>query len=220
MRTYELSILGAIVPALALGQAAPAREPAAPTPQGPWARIAFLRPHEGQTVDFEAGYIRHLEWHRQAKDPFVWYGWSIWAGDRQRWFVYATFGHSASSFDSAVAPAEDERDNVLNVVPHAEFTGNGLYEYLPALSRGTGVPDTAPRVELMTVDLLPGASKAFEAAVSAIHSNLRGETLWYRMAAGGAAPRYLRLRPMPNLSAVLQGASDQAPPEETNRWIA
>jgi hypothetical protein len=52
--------------------------------RGPYARIALLRPHDGATVDFESGYIRHLDWHRQAKDPFVWYGWTIWAGERQR----------------------------------------------------------------------------------------------------------------------------------------
>src|SRR5207344_117237 len=87
--------------------------------RGPYARIAILRPHDGDTVEFEAGYIRHLEWHRQAKDTWVWYGWTIWAGERQRWFVYASFGHSAASLDSPVAPAEDERDNILNVAPHA-----------------------------------------------------------------------------------------------------
>src|SRR5688572_25063711 len=27
-----------------------------------YARIAILKPNEGKTVDFEAGYIRHLEW--------------------------------------------------------------------------------------------------------------------------------------------------------------
>jgi hypothetical protein len=30
-------------------------------------------------VDLEAGYIRHLEWHRQVKDPFAWYSYSVWA---------------------------------------------------------------------------------------------------------------------------------------------
>ena len=83
---------------------------AAQTGAGPYARIAVLRPHEGQTTEFEAGYLRHLEWHKQAGDPWTWYGWSIWAGDRYRWFVYATFGHSAASFDSVVSPPEDERD--------------------------------------------------------------------------------------------------------------
>ena len=36
----------------------------------------MLRPHDGDTLDFDAGYIRHLEYDRQAKDTD---GWSIWA---------------------------------------------------------------------------------------------------------------------------------------------
>jgi len=187
---------------------------------GPYARISILRPHDGDTVDFEAGYIRHLEWHRQAKDTWVWYGWTIWAGERQRWLVYATFGHSAADLDSPVSPADDERDNISNVTPHAEFAGSALYEYLPALSRGTGEPQPVPRLELTTVDLVAGAEKSFEAALSADQSRLQGETLWYRMVAGGTAPRYVRLRPRPNLSAILDGISEQALPDKVNDLIA
>jgi hypothetical protein len=164
--------------------------------------------------------MRHLEWHRQAKDTWVWYGWNVTFGERQRWFVYASFGHSAASLDSPVPPAEDERDNILNVTPHAEFVGNALYEYLPALSRGTGEPQPTARLELTTVDLKPGAAKAFEATLSAGQSALEGETLWYRMVAGGAAPRYVRLRPRPSLSAVLADSSEQALPEKVNDLIA
>jgi len=187
--------------------------------RGPYARIAILRPHDGHTVEFEAGYIRHLTWHTQAGDTWVWYGWGVWAGERQRWFVYATFGHSAASLDSAVAPAEDERDNVLNVAPYVEYMGNALYEYLPALSRGTGEPRPTARLEFTTVDVLPASAKAFEAALSAGQATLPGETLWYRMVAGGAAPRYARLRPRPSLSAVLEGRSDQALPDTVNRFV-
>jgi hypothetical protein len=157
----------------------------AQTESGPYARIAILRPHDGRTVDFEAGYIRHLEWHKNAGDKWVWYGWSVWASDRQRWFVYATFAHSAESLSNPVSPAEDERDNVLNVAPHCVFAGNTLYEYLPALSRGTGVPQPTSRLELTTVDLEPNAALAFESALSARQSTLQGETLWYRLVAGG-----------------------------------
>jgi hypothetical protein len=188
--------------------------------QGPFARIAVLRPHDGATVDFEAGYIRHLEFHRQARDAWVWYGWTIWAGERQRWFVYATFGHSAASLDSPVLPAEDERDNVSNVAAHAQFVGNALYEYLPELSRGTGVPTPTARLELTTVDLNPGAGKTFEAAVRAGQSTLQGETLWYRMVAGGGAPRYVRLRPRSSLSAILDGRNEQALPDKMDGSIA
>jgi hypothetical protein len=192
----------------------------AQTGSGPYARIAILRPHDGRTVDFEAGYIRHLEWHVRVGDRWVWYGWNITFGDRQRWFVYATFGHSAASLDSPVAPADDERDNVLNVVPHGAFVGNALYEFLPALSRGTGVPAATPRAELTTVELTAGTDKSFEAALAARRSTLQGETHWYRMLAGGGAPRYVRLRPLPSLSAFLEGPPDAPLPDAVNRLIA
>ncbi len=210
MKHRWLGIAGMVFPALVGAQ----------TERGPYARIAVLRPHDGDTVDFEAGYVRHLEFHRQAKDTWVWYGWSVWAGERQRWFVYASFGHSAESLDRPVSPAEDERDNILNVTPHAQFLGNALYEYLPELSRGTGAPTPTARLELTTVDLEPGAEKGFEAALGAGQSTLLGETLWYRMVAGGSAPRYVRLRPRASLSAILDGKREGALPDKVNDWIA
>jgi hypothetical protein len=182
---------------------------------GPYARIAVLRPHDGQTTEFEAGYLRHLGWHRKAGDPWTWYGYSIWAGDRYRWFVYASFGHSATSFDSLVSPADDERDNLLNVEPHVEWVTNGLYEFLPILSHGTGEPASTPRLEYTAVDLLPGAetAKAFERILTAAQSTLRTETLWYRLVAGGTTPRYIRLRPLTGLSAILRERGGQELPD-------
>jgi hypothetical protein len=193
---------------------------AAQSERGPYARIAVLRPYDGRTVDFEAGYIRHLRWHEHANDTWKWFGWTVTFGERQRWFIYATFGHSAASLDNPVPAAEDERDNLLNVVPHGEFMGNAIYEFLPALSRGAGVPQPAARVELTTVDVRPGAEAAFESAVGAVQSTLRDEALWYRMIAGGPTPRYVRLRPRQNLSAILDAKSEQALPDGTFSLIA
>jgi len=187
-----------------------------------FARIAFLRPHDGDTVDFEAGYLRHLDFHRQAKDAWVWYGWSIWAGDRQRWFVYATFGHTAAELANPVSPAEDERDNLLNVLPHAQFVGNWIYEFLPSLSRGDaqGLPSPALRAELTTIELAQGSGKAFEEAIAAHQPKLAGETLWYRRVLGGATPCYIRLRPRPTLEAILVERADQALPQEVDALVS
>jgi hypothetical protein len=168
---------------------------------GPYARISVLRPHDGDTVDFEAGYIRHLEWHRQAKDSWTWFGWIVWAGERQRCLVYATFGHSAEELDNPVDPAGDERDNISNVTPHGHFAGHALFEFLPRISKGTGEPRPLPRVEMTTVDLVPGAEPSFVERLERQRSE--DETLWYRMIAGGSAPRYVRLRPRPSVSAIL-----------------
>jgi hypothetical protein len=177
---------------------------------GTYARISVLRPNDGDTVDFEAGYTRHLEWHRQAKDPWRWFGWTIWVGERQRAFMYATFGRSAADFDNAVSPAEDERDNISNVTTHAHFAGSALYAFLPEVSRGTGEPQPTPRVEITTIDLESGSEKSFEAALAAEKGALDGETLWYRLIAGGPTPRYLRLRPRATISAILE-MSDALP---------
>ena len=188
--------------------------------RGPYARIAVLRPHDGDTVDFEAGYIRHLAWHSLARDPWVWYGWTVWAGERQRWFVYATFGHSAASLDNPVSQAQDERDNISNVTPHAQFVGNAVYEYLPALSRGTSEPRPTARLEFIAMELVPSGAKDLEAALEEDQATLPNETLWYRMVAGGSGPRYVRLRPRPSLSAILDGRSSPPLPETVSHLIA
>lgn len=212
-------LVGTVFPTLFVAQTAQmAQTEQAP---GPYARIAILRALDGQTVDLEAGYIRHLEWHRQARDTFCWYSYTVWAStERQRWLIYATFGHTAASLSNPVSPAEDERDNILNVLPHAQFLGNAVYEFLPALSRGNGVPTPTLRAEYATVELNQGAGKAFEAALAAEQSKLQGETLWYRMVVGGNTPRYVRLRPRASLAAILDERAEQALPDKVNGLIS
>ena len=207
---------GAIFPRVLLCQTTDA-----PQPAGPYARIAIMRAIDGHSVDWEAGYIRHLEWHRQAKDTFGWYSYSVWASsERQRWIIYATFGRTAAELSNPVSPAEDERDNVINVLPHAQFLGNGVYEFLPALSRGNGVPTPTLRAEYTTVELTYGTGKAFEAALAAEQSKLHQETLWYRLVIGGNTPRYVCLRPRSNLASILEGSFDYALPEKANGLVS
>ena len=175
-------------------------------PHGRYARIAIMRAiDESHTVDLEAGYVRHLEWHRQVKDPFNWYSYSVWSSaERQRWIIYATFGHTAEELSHPVSPAEDERDSAINILPHVEFKGNAVYEFLPALSRGNGVPTPAARAELMTVELAYGAAESFEAALAIEQPHLQNEALWYRLVAGGQIPTYVRFCPRSDLAGILE----------------
>ncbi len=187
---------------------------------GPYARIATMRALDGHGWELEQGYLRHLDWHRGAKDTYGWYSYSFWASnDRQRWIMYATFGHTAASLSNPVSPAEDEQNNVLNVLPHAQFMNNGVYEFLPALSRGNGVPTPTPRAEYTTVVLVYGAGKPFEAALALEQPKLRGETLWYRMVLGGDTPSYVRIRPRENLGAILDERADQALPDKVTGLV-
>ena len=209
-------LVGAVLQAHLISQTAQTD----PAP-GPYARIAIMRALDGHGVDWEAGYIRHLEWHRQAKDPFTWYSYSVWASsERQRWITYATFGHTAAELSNPVSPAEDERDNLINVLPHAQFLGNGVYEFLPALSRGNGVPTPTLRAEYTTVELNYGSGKAFEGAIAAEQSKLRAETHWYRLVVGGNTPRYVRLRPRASLANILDERAEQLLPDKVNGLVS
>ena len=190
---------------------------------GPYALIGIMRAiDERHSVDLEAGYVRHLEWHRQVKDPFGWYSYSVSAStERQRWIIYASFGHTAAELSNPVSPAEDWRDASINLLPHVQFTGSGIYEFLPGLSRGNGAPTPTPLAEYTTVELKSaGAGVAFEAALAAGQSKLQRETLWYRLVVGGNTPCYVRLRPRASLAAILEERADGDLPETVNGLIS
>lgn len=197
--------------------------PAIQNEPGPYARIAMFHPLDGHNTDFEAAYIRHLDWHRQAKDTWTWYGYTIHYSDRRYWFIYATFGHAASNFDHPVDPVGDDVHNTMHVMPHVENWKNAIYEFLPAISKGpsqTGVPTPHLRTELITVELKPGTEKAFEAALVAEKSELKDETLWYRQVTGGNAPRYVRLRPYKDFATLIEHTEHQPLPDKANNLVA
>jgi hypothetical protein len=181
-----------------------------------------MRAIDGHAVEREEGYVRHLEWHRRVKDPFAWFSYSVVASsERQRWIIYATFGHAAGSLSNPSMPAEDERDAMVNLLPHAQFSGNWIYEYLPALSRGNshGVPSPTLHAEYTTVAVKLGAGQEFESALAVEQPKLKGETLWYRLVLGDSGPRYVRLRPRTSLATILDERAQQALPDKVNGWI-
>jgi len=210
-------LVGLAFPMLLVSQSTPG----GPAP-GPYARIGIMRAlDEGHSVALEAGYVRHLEWHRQVNDPFAWYSYSFWAStERQGWIMYATFGHTAAELSNPVSPAEDARDASITLSPHVQYTGNAVYEFLPAISHGNGVPTPTSQAEYTTIELKYGMGAAFEAALAAEQSRLRGETLWYRLVVGGNAPCYVRLRPRASLAGILDERADQALPEKVNGLVS
>ena len=199
MRRLLLVIVSTVIPSLLAAQAG----------KGPYMVLGALRRLEGHDFAFDTGVARHWKWHRDHRDPYVWYAWNARFGERVGALVFATFNHSASSLDSAVSPGEDWANWRVTGAPHSEFTNLETYRYLPELSRGTGDPGPAILLEFTTVDVSPAEASAFEARLKAGQPSLKEETLWYRLVTGGQVPRYLRLRPRSRLSAVIEKADDQ-----------
>jgi hypothetical protein len=196
-------ILVAVAAILARG-AVQAQE-AAP---GRFARIVVLAPKPDRQADFEAGYERHLAWHRSHGDPWTWYGWSFVLGDRIGRFMDGTFGHAAADFDAPVDPADDAADNAVNVTPVADFLSHGVYERLVESSRGPALPDTTAFLAMTTYHVAPGRAAEFEKWLGARakappRSEAEARYSWYRLRLGGETPQYVLMRAVPSWEAAI-----------------
>jgi hypothetical protein len=175
---------------------------------GPFARIVTIEPKAAQEAAFEAGYQRHLAWHRGQHDSWTWYGWSFVLGERLGLFMDGTFGHAPADFDHAVNPAGDGADNAVNVVPNADFRSHGVYERLTAVSSSAALPDTSRLLALTTYWVRPGQEAQFEALLATTHAAWRRVPqpappyAWFRLGLGGSPPEYLLLRPVASFASA------------------
>jgi hypothetical protein len=174
---------------------------------GRFARMVVLAPKPGRDAEFEAGYERHLAWHRSRRDPWTWHGWSFVLGDRLGQFMDGTFGHAAADFDHPVDPAGDALDNDANVTPVADFLSHGVYERLVESSRGPSLPDTTAFLVMATYHVAPGRAAGFEKllrerARSPTRSGAEARYSWYRLRLGGDTPQYVLMRAVPSWEAA------------------
>lgn len=122
----------------------------------------------GMDRDFTLGDERHLDWHRGQKDPWLWPGWNIASGERQGFFLDATFFHPWTDVDNPPAnPAEDEANWSVNVEPYADVRSIARYDGIASLT--TLRPDglSAPMMTVCHVTVHPGAGAKFESAIAA-----------------------------------------------------
>jgi hypothetical protein len=207
MKVTRFSVASLLVLGMAASEAG-AQAPAPPARR--FARMVVLAPRDGQERNFEEGYQRHLEWHRQQRDPWVWLGWSFVLGPRLGQFMDGTFGHPAGAFDKAVDPAADAADNSRNVVPYAVFLRHGAYEHLDSLSGSRSLPDTLPFLVLATYRVRPGAEARFESRLAALLKARSRDPAgppryaWLKLTVGGEGPEYLLLRSAPSWQAALE----------------
>lgn len=164
------------------------------------AHFYFYRAAPGKQQAFEQGYRRHLGWHRQHRDPLVWYGWMIEDGPRAGQFVDASVGEPFAAFDRRVDLAGDAADAARNVLPFVTPQAQITYVLRPQLGTGTPLEDHRPSatMQVMVFHLRPGSEARFERAALAARRALTAQSgapvhTWYRLVVGGEAPQYLLL---------------------------
>lgn len=135
------------------------------------AQAAFLFAYDvdrGKQDTFEAGYVAHLGWHAEHKDPLPWYGWYVTSGPRTGLFIDGTFGIPFAAMDQRVDPAGDGADMEARVLPFAKARTYSALELLPEVSTVRTLEDRKPTAVLdaFTVIVAPKNIAAFETALS------------------------------------------------------
>ena len=129
------------------------------------ARIVVWQMKPGMERDFQEGYKRHLQWHRDNHDTWTWCGWVLGSGDRVDYFVDGTFFHAWNDFDNPVNPAADGANNALNVFPYADVRALATYENVPALSNLKPDQLGSPQLTFLYLQVPLGKAIEFEAAL-------------------------------------------------------
>lgn len=120
--------------------------------------------HPKSTVDFEAGYRAHLDWHRERADPLSWYGWTVVSGERVGLFVDGTFGLDFADYRKRIAPAEDAAHFSRTTAPHADNAFRLILALESELGTATPLETRMPSayVEALIYSVGPGHEAEFE----------------------------------------------------------
>lgn len=173
-----------------------------PTPtlrdSGDAAHLFGYRPKDGMESQFDAGYKRHLEWHRTHNDPLVWYGWYITHGPRMGMFIDGSFGAPFAAFDNRVAIADDGKDAERSFLPYGEANYRAVFRVRRDLSNGTPLEQWQPTrmVQVYTYKVRLGRSERFEKIVKRMRTTLeaakpKSSYTWYEGIGGTSTPGYM-----------------------------
>ncbi|MBI3580037.1 MAG: hypothetical protein HY276_08785 [Ignavibacteriales bacterium] len=152
------------------------------------ASFAVWKPKDGLEQQFEAGYKKHLAWHKANGDKWNWYGWYVVSGPRFGYFIDATLDRTWDDFDSPVNPSGDREDNALHTDPFGEFKTLFRVEKLNKLSASHASSLKSKRMRLVTLSVnnIPSTLKIIERLKEQYQTKYNVKTfLTYKVVDGG-----------------------------------
>lgn len=167
---------------------------------GDAAYIFAYYPKENAQELFEAGYKKHLEWHKEKQDPLVWYAWYVQTGSRLGLFIDGTFGISHEAFDHRIDPADDGKDFAQTTAPFVRNAFRQVYELERSLSTVYLLEDHHPSgaIEVFHITVHPGRESVFEKAMLKLREGATKKEITpaysiYKLLSGGEHAGYLMM---------------------------
>ena len=101
--------------------------------RGDVGQVHFVKPKAGETLQWEAAYKKHVEWHRSKNDASSWPVWEIITGERAGHYAIGTFSHHWKDLDRALG-AEDSTHAREYLDRHTESATMEVWRYRPGVS--------------------------------------------------------------------------------------
>jgi hypothetical protein len=160
----------------------------------------------GGTSRLEAGFKKHMDWHRQQKDTWTWASWMVMTGPNSDRLCTGSFGHKWEDFDKpGVPPEADHADATLNIAPFAKSHQATFWSMLPEVSRpAPGGP--APMSSVIFYRVHFGMDEDFRSTIGEFHKAIEKTQMpwrysWYALASGGEGGTYALVLPRANFAA-------------------
>jgi hypothetical protein len=189
----------------------PATSALAADQPGTVGRVFVTVPKAGMAAQYEAGRKKHMDWHRKQNDTWSWLTWQVETGPNAGSYVSGSFGHGWKDLDEWEKKLGDgdTADGAINMAPFSGGGTNGIYSYLPDVSRASA--SVPPMSQILHYQLNMGAEQEFRGAMKKVHEAIGKAGLdwhygWYELVDGGEHPSFV-------LSLAMQGWADLGPGE-------
>jgi hypothetical protein len=164
-------------------------------------RIFFSMPKSGETMQYEAGRKKHMQFHRAQKDTWTWNTFAVETGDNAGMYVTSSCGHAWKDLDEweGRMGKADIADGEANMTPHVKSGHNSVYVYRSDMSLAPASQTPAPLTAVTVYLLHPGMVNDFVAAIRKVNEALAKQadwpktSGWLQMVNGGQGPEFVLL---------------------------
>ena len=134
------------------------------------ARIYFVDVKTGHGPEFEAALKEHVQWRKQAGDPWTWIVHQVVNGENLGDFVIRSGDHTWADLDSyAEFLAKGGEEFNKTVLPHVESISSAITSVDTTNINWYPNNDDVNLISVTTYRLKPGSGQAFTQAVNKIH---------------------------------------------------
>jgi len=138
------------------------------------ARLYFVDVKVGQGAKFEAALKEHIEWRKQAGDPWTWYVHQVVNGENLGDFVIRSGNHTWADLDSySEFLAKGAVEFNKTVTPHIESISNLITAVDTTNINWYPNTEDVNLISVTVYSLKPGQEPVFTQAVNKIHTQIK-----------------------------------------------